>query len=56
MAMLAGFQLATAPAEPQASGVIVTNGINPSTYTHFAAVFSINFTIRPPDPGVGYAF
>lgn len=56
MAVLAAFQLATAPAEPQAVGVIVANGANPSTYTYFAKVFSINYTIRPLDPGVGYAF
>lgn len=56
MAVLAGFQLATAPAQPQAAGVIVTGGANPTAYTFYATVLSINYTIRPLDPGVGYAF
>ena len=50
------FEIATAPDEPQAAGVVLIGGINPATYSSPDVIVSINYTIRPPDPGVGYAF
>lgn len=56
MAWVAAFELATAPAEPQAVGVIVTGGANPTAYTFAGVVVSFLPIFRPPDPGYGYAY
>lgn len=55
MAVLAGFQLATAPAQPQSQSLLVTStrGLVAMVQT---TVSPFNGTIRPADPGTGYAY
>lgn len=56
MAVIAGFQIATAPNQPQATGVVVTSRGQVSTYQTGQQVLSVNSLIRPPDPGASYAY
>jgi hypothetical protein len=54
MAMLAAFNLATAPAQPQSAASPVPNGINPSTYTYWSIVLSPSYLFRPSnEPVIG---
>ena len=55
MAMLAAFNLATAPAQPQAAACPVPNGGNPSAYTYWSIVLPVSYLFFQPDPGIGYA-
>jgi hypothetical protein len=54
--MLAAFNLATAPAQPQSAASPVPNGINPSTYTYWSIVLPVSYLFFQPDPGIGTAY
>jgi hypothetical protein len=56
MAMLAAFNLATAPAQPQSTASPIPGGADPSAYTYWSIVLPVSFLFRTPDNGNGYAY
>lgn len=55
MAVVAAFQLATAPNQPQSQGVPVANDFRNPPVLLQASVITVNVYFRPPDAGVGYS-
>jgi len=49
MAVVAAFQLATAPNQPQSQGVPVTNDFRDPPARFTQTVFTTNIFFRPPD-------
>jgi hypothetical protein len=56
MAVIAAFQLATAPNQPQSQGVPVPNNFRAPPARFTQTVITLNKFFRPPDPGVGHAY
>lgn len=56
MAVIAGFQIATAPNQPQAIGVVIASRGQVSTYQTGQKVLAANELFRPPEAGTGTAY
>jgi hypothetical protein len=57
VAVIAAFQLATAPNQPQSQGVPVPNSLRSPPVPRLSnTVITLNKFFRPPDPGVGHAY
>jgi hypothetical protein len=54
--MLAAFNLATAPAQPQSAASPVPGGADPSAYTYWSIVLPVSYLFFQPDPGIGFAY
>ena len=55
MAIVAAFNLATAPDQPQSTASPVLGGADPSAYTYWSIVLPVSYLFFIPDPGIGYA-
>jgi len=54
MAMLAAFNLATAPAQPQSAASPIPGGADPSAYTYWSIVLPVSYLFRPSnEPVIG---
>jgi hypothetical protein len=56
MAIIAAFQLATPPAQPQAVGIVIPGGQTGTAFRFWSNVVATTGSSAPPDPGASYAY